>query len=302
MSGIDGVRDTANNRLLMTAQMGNPIASSRARTIWKYPQNRLQCAFPQRAAIPGMGWTDRGRKWVANRAQLRRFDAMQTSSRDLARALRTAIPKPADVVVCLLIDQSGSMLGAPIGATASAVRALAEALAEIGVASEILGFSTAGWHGGFARQDWIRQDSPKRPGRLCALLHVVYKDANTRDWDEESRDTFLNPDILRENLDGEAIEWAVSRLARLPHARKLLIVLSDGAPVDDSTLEQNGPSYLWRHLRDTIKRVNARGTITLGAVGIGHRVDELYPHSREALLGSIADTTVELIGELAAQS
>ena len=266
----------------------------------------LEIAAEQVAAIlPGasrdlkMGWMDRGRKWVANRTQLRRFDAGQTASVELAQTLRAAVPDPADTAICLLVDQSGSMLGAPIGATASAVRAVAEALAATGVTHEILGFSTAGWHGGFARRDWKRQNAPKRPGRLCALLHIIYKNAATRDWDAASRDAFLNPDLLRENVDGEAIEWAVSRLTALPQPHKLLIVLSDGAPVDDSTLMENGPSYLWRHLRETIDGVGNDGMIALGAVGIGYRMDELYPCSREASLDSIAGRTIELIGELA---
>lgn len=257
------------------------------------------------ATLPGasrdlkMGWTDHGRRWLANRAQLRRFDTGQTPSAQLTEALRKAVPDPANTVICLLIDQSGSMLGAPIGATASAVRVLAEALTGAGIASEILGFSTAGWHGGFARRDWSQQGSPQRPGRLCALLHIVYKDAATYVWDAASRDAFINPDILRENIDGEAIEWAVSRLTALPYAHKLLIILSDGAPVDDSTLAENGPSYLWRHLNETIDRLSGRGTIALGAIGIAYNVDELYPRSREASLHSIATDTVDLIGELA---
>jgi cobaltochelatase CobT len=248
-----------------------------------------------------MGWTDRGRKWSANRAQLRRFDFTQKSPGEIADRLSRAVPDSEDLAICLLIDQSGSMLGAPIAATASAVRVLGEALADRAIPTEILGFSTVGWQGGFARRDWMEQGSPERPGRLCALLHVIYKDAGTTRWDETSRDAFLNPDTLRENVDGEAIEWAASRLFALPQSRKILIVLSDGAPVDDATRTENGPSYLWRHLRATIARLERSESLRLGGIGIGtdYRVDELYRHSREAELGSIADATIELIGELA---
>jgi len=235
--------------------------------------------------------------WAAHRRHLERFNAAQPSG--IAQRLREAIDDPTRLAVTLLIDQSGSMKGAPIAAAASSVGHISVALAQIGVATEILGFTTAGWQGGFPRQQWLTQGRPKRPGRLCALAHIVYKRADETEWSAESRDAFLHPDVLRENVDGEALEWAEARLLALPARRKLLIILSDGAPVDDATLFSNGPSYLMRHLRATIGRIEREEQVTLGAIGIEHDVEQLYRNARRANVDSLSTALSDLIITLA---
>ncbi|MDH4743334.1 hypothetical protein OMP43_04820 [Sphingomonas sp. CBMAI 2297] len=236
--------------------------------------------------------------WAAHRNHLQRFEAERTPTNEIIQGLRDAIADPAGLAVCFLIDQSGSMKGAPIAAAASAVGAVSDALVALGATTEILGFSTAGWQGGFPRQQWLRQGRPERPGRLCALAHIVYKRADETEWAADSRAAFLHPDVLRENVDGEALEWAETRLASLPCPHKLLIVLSDGAPVDDSTLQENGPSYLVRHLRATIARIEQRDDLLLGAVGIEHAVDEWYRHSRAANVNTLTGALIDLVATL----
>lgn len=238
--------------------------------------------------------------WAAHRNHLQRFDAAQPPIAGIEQRLRDVIADPAALAVCLLVDQSGSMKGVPIAATASAVRAVNEALVRIGATTEILGFTTAGWHGGFAREQWLKQGQPRRPGRLCALAHIVYKRADETEWSAESRDAFLHPDVLRENIDGEALEWAEARLAALPPPRKLLVILSDGAPVDDSTLQQNGPSYLMRHLRATIARIEDERKIMLGAIGIEHDVGQWYRNARSAHVDTLSASFADLIADIAA--
>lgn len=189
--------------------------------------------------------------------------------------------RPQDWVICLLIDQSGSMRDEPILNVAASVRWVSDRLREIGVATGVLGFSTVGWKGGKPRRDWLVQGRPKRPGRLCALLHILYQpiggDLTDEDWE-----VMIHPDILCENIDGEAIEWAVRLLAVRPEKHRLLIMISDGAPVDDSTLMENGLSYLSRHIKKVIAETENRRDLILGAVGINYRVDEFYRLSRVA--------------------
>lgn len=240
--------------------------------------------------------------WAAHRNHLERFEAERAPKHEIAERLRGAIADPAALAIGFLVDQSGSMKGAPIAAAACAVRAVNDALLEIGATTEILGFTTAGWHGGFARQQWLTEGRPRRPGRLCALAHIVYKPADAKAWSADSQAAFLHPDVLRENIDGEALEWAETRLDALPFARKLLIVLSDGAPVDDSTLLENGPSYLQRHLRATIVRIEQRDDLLLGAVGIEHAVGDWYRHARVADVNTLTEALTDLVAELAQPS
>ena len=199
---------------------------------------RLNGLSPDRAK-----WRDvDGSRWLEAQAAAARFAAAQPSVTEaVAASLRL---KPQDLIVSLLVDQSGSMRGAPIAAVTAALGAFATALAKLGIGLEILGFSTAGWHGGFARRDWLAAGRPRLPGRLCSLLHVIYKAADQPEWDTRSRALMLHPDILRENIDGEALDWAAARLSTLPAPHNILIILSDGAPVDDSTLKENGDIYL----------------------------------------------------------
>lgn len=195
-------------------------------------------------------------------------------------ALRTAAAglDPNDIAVALLIDQSGSMKGEPIAHAAATADILARLIAGLGAHSEILGFSTAGWQGGRAYEAWKFGGRPKRPGRLCALMHVVYKSAAEPALADDARRAIVHPDLLRENVDGEALLWAAGRLTALPARHKLLLVLSDGAPVDDATLMHNGLSFLHRHLIQAVRDVDAGGTI-VGALGINHPVEIYYPLS-----------------------
>lgn len=186
------------------------------------------------------------------------------------------------VFVTLLVDQSGSMKGEPIWHTAAVVKLLSGILAELGAGVEVLGFSTAGWHGGYPGQRWRAARRPKYPGRTCALLHIIYAATEDRGLSPEAWRAMLHPDILRENVDGEALLWAAGRMRALPEGRKYLVILSDGASVDDLTLYNNGPSYLERHLETVIGELQRADDIVLGAVGLGVAVDHYYEISAKA--------------------
>jgi cobaltochelatase CobT len=186
-----------------------------------------------------------------------------------------------DTVVSILVDQSGSMRGQKMILTAAAVDIAQDFLRLLGTKVEILGFTTIGWHGGKSRRRWKACFRPPNPGRLCDILHIVYRSAEdvgsgTGGWGVRS---MLRPDLPKENVDGEALEWAASRLLARPERRKLLIVISDGAPVDDSTLHANGPHYLDRHLIEVIARLAARGDITIAALGIEVPMERYYSMS-----------------------
>ena len=185
----------------------------------------------------------------------------------------------SNTAVLLLVDQSGSMKGQPMAYTAAGLRKLTNILQECGIKSEVIGFTTAGWHGGFVRQKWIEKGRPPRPGRLCALLHIIYKSFDDAELSEPAWREMSNPDMLRENVDGEAIEFAEARLLERPETNRVLLVISDGAAVDDSTLTQNGPSFLYRHATETISRVETDGKIALCAIGVNYRVNEWYQNS-----------------------
>ena len=182
-----------------------------------------------------------------------------------------------DTVVTLLIDNSGSMRGRPISIAAISADILARTLERCGVKTEILGFTTRAWKGGQAREAWLAAGRPPQPGRLNDLRHIIYKQA-----DEPYRRArpnlglMMREGLLKENIDGEALLWAHNRLIGRPEERKLLMVISDGAPVDDSTLSVNSGSYLERHLRQVIGWIEARSPVELTAIGIGHDVTRYY--------------------------
>ncbi|MCS6779924.1 MAG: cobaltochelatase subunit CobT [Geminicoccaceae bacterium] len=182
-----------------------------------------------------------------------------------------------DTVVCLLIDNSGSMRGRPIAVAAMSADILARTLERCGVKVEILGFTTRAWKGGQAREAWLRAGKPHNPGRLNDLRHIVYKPADVP-WRRARANLglMLREGLLKENIDGEAILWAHGRLVQRPEQRRILMVISDGAPVDDSTLSANPGNYLERHLREVIAWVEARGEVDLLAIGIGHDVTRYY--------------------------
>jgi cobaltochelatase CobT len=182
-----------------------------------------------------------------------------------------------DTVVGLLIDNSGSMRGRPIAIAAICADILTRTLERVGVASEVLGFTTRAWKGGQSRENWLADGRPLNPGRLNDLRHIVYKRA-----DEPYRHArrnlglMMREGLLKENIDGEALLWAHNRLIARAEERRILMVISDGAPVDDSTASANGGAYLERHLRQVIEWIERRSTVELAAIGIGHDVTRYY--------------------------
>ena len=182
-----------------------------------------------------------------------------------------------DTVVTLLIDNSGSMRGRPISIAAISADIMARTLERCGVKTEILGFTTRAWKGGQARESWLAAGRPASPGRLNDLRHIIYKKAD-EPWRRarKSLGLMMREGLLKENIDGEALLWAHNRLIGRPEERKILMVISDGAPVDDSTLSVNNGSYLERHLRQVIGWIEGRSPVELCAIGIGHDVTRYY--------------------------
>ncbi|MFO1153397.1 MAG: cobaltochelatase subunit CobT [Rhodospirillales bacterium] len=182
-----------------------------------------------------------------------------------------------DTVVSLLIDNSGSMRGRPISVAAMSADILARTLERCGVKVEILGFTTRAWKGGLARERWVSEGRPKAPGRLNDLRHIIYKAAD-QPWRRARRSLglMLREGLLKENIDGEALLWAHNRLLGRAEQRRILMVISDGAPVDDATLSANPGNFLERHLRDVIQWIETRSSVELTAIGIGHDVTRYY--------------------------
>ena len=182
-----------------------------------------------------------------------------------------------DTTVTLLIDNSGSMRGRPISIAAICADVLARTLERCSVKVEILGFTTRAWKGGQSREQWLKDNRPATPGRLNDLRHIIYKSADAP-WRRvrPNLGLMMKEGLLKENIDGEALEWAYRRLSRRPESRKILMVISDGAPVDDSTLSVNPSNFLERHLRDVIAMIEKRRQVELLAIGIGHDVTRYY--------------------------
>ncbi|MBB5073649.1 cobaltochelatase CobT [Bartonella callosciuri] len=185
-----------------------------------------------------------------------------------------------DTVVSLLIDNSGSMRGRPIIVAASCADILAQTLERCGVKVEILGFTTKTWKGGKSREQWLKQNKPYHPGRLNDLCHIIYKSADTP-WRRARRNLglMMQEGLLKENIDGEALIWAHQRLLSRREQRRILMVISDGASVDDSTLSVNVSNYLEKHLRAVIQEIQTHSPIELIAIGIGHDVTRYYQHA-----------------------
>ncbi|NNC73266.1 MAG: cobaltochelatase subunit CobT [Sphingomonadaceae bacterium] len=235
---------------------------------------------------------------LANRLQ-RRLMAQQTRSWDFdqeeglldAARLSRVVTNPThslsykvetdtefrDTVVTLLIDNSGSMRGRPISIAAISADIMARTLERVGVKTEILGFTTRAWKGGQAREKWLAEERPAHPGRLNDLRHIIYKRAD-EPWRRarKSLGLMMREGLLKENIDGEALLWAHNRLIGRPEERRILMVISDGAPVDDSTLSVNSGTYLERHLRQVIAWIENRSPVELVAIGIGHDVTRYY--------------------------
>jgi len=182
-----------------------------------------------------------------------------------------------DTIVTLLIDNSGSMRGRPITIAAICADILSRTLERCSVKVEILGFTTKNWKGGQSREKWNKNSKPKTPGRLNDLRHIIYKSGDTH-WRQAKNNLglMLKEGLLKENIDGEAITWAYSRLKKRKEERKILMVISDGAPVDDSTLSVNSGDFLEKHLKKTVKFIEERSDVEILAIGIGHDVTRYY--------------------------
>jgi cobaltochelatase CobT len=208
-----------------------------------------------------------------------------------------------DTVVTLLLDNSGSMRGRPIMVAALCADILARTLERCGVKVEILGFTTRAWKGGLAKEDWLKAGRPPQPGRLNDLRHVVYKSGDAP-WRRSRRNLglMMREGLLKENIDGEALLWAHDRLLGRAEQRRILMVISDGAPVDDSTLSANPGNYLERHLRAVIHWIETRSPVELIAIGIGHDVTRYYRRAvtitdAEQLGGVMIEKLAELFDE-----
>jgi cobaltochelatase CobT len=211
-----------------------------------------------------------------------------------------------DTVVSLLIDNSGSMRGRPVTVAAMCADILARTLERCGVTVEILGFTTVAWKGGQSRERWLAEGKPLNPGRLNDLRHIVYKSAD-EPWRRGRRNLglMLREGLLKENIDGEALLWAHSRLMARPEQRRIMMVISDGAPVDDSTLSVNPGNYLDRHLREVIRWIENRSPVELIAIGIGHDVNRYYKRAvtivdAEQLGGAMMEQLASLFDDTAA--
>ena len=182
-----------------------------------------------------------------------------------------------DTVVTLLIDNSGSMRGRPITIAAICADILSRTLERCSVKVEILGFTTKNWKGGKSREHWNKNNKPKTPGRLNDLRHIIYKSADTH-WRQSKKNLglMLKEGLLKENIDGEAISWAFNRLKKRKEERKILMVISDGAPVDDSTLSVNSGDFLEKHLKKMVNLIESRNDVEILAIGIGHDVSRYY--------------------------
>ena len=182
-----------------------------------------------------------------------------------------------DTIVTLLIDNSGSMRGRPITIAAICADILSRTLERCSVKVEILGFTTKNWKGGQSRESWNKNGKPKTPGRLNDLRHIIYKSADTQ-WRQTKNNLglMLKEGLLKENIDGEAISWAFSRLQKRREERKILMVISDGAPVDDSTLSVNSGDFLEKHLKKIVRFIEDKTEIDILAIGIGHDVSRYY--------------------------
>jgi cobaltochelatase CobT len=208
-----------------------------------------------------------------------------------------------DTVVTLLLDNSGSMRGRPIMVAAMCADILARTLERCNVKVEILGFTTKAWKGGQSRDKWLQENKPPAPGRLNDLRHIIYKSADAP-WRRARRNLglMMREGLLKENIDGEALMWAHNRLIARSEQRRILMVISDGAPVDDSTLSVNAGNYLERHLRDVIEAIEGRSPVEILAIGIGHDVTRYYKRAvtivdAEQLGGAMTDKLAELFDE-----
>jgi cobaltochelatase CobT len=208
-----------------------------------------------------------------------------------------------DTVVTLLLDNSGSMRGRPIMVAAMCADILARTLERCAVKVEVLGFTTRAWKGGQARERWLNEGKPAHPGRLNDLRHIIYKSADVPGRrTRKNLGLMMREGLLKENIDGEALIWAHSRLIARSESRRILMVISDGAPVDDSTLSVNAGNYLDKHLRQVISEIETKSSVELVAIGIGHDVTRYYRRAvtildAEQLAGAMTDQLIDLFAQ-----
>ena len=202
-----------------------------------------------------------------------------------------------DTLVTILIDNSGSMRGKPISVAAICADILSRTLERCSVKVEVLGFTTKHWKGGSCREKWMKNDKPNFPGRLNDLRHIIYKSADTP-WRQAKKNMglMLKEGLLKENIDGEALKWAYSKMNKRKEERKILMVISDGAPVDDSTLSSNSSDYLEENLKNVVKWIEQSSTIELLAIGIGHDVTRYY--KRAIKIADVQDLGDVMINQL----
>ena len=259
--------------------------------------NRLQRRL---LAKQSRAWTFDLEEGVLDAARLTRVIVDPTSPLSFKQEEDTEF---RDTVVTLLLDNSGSMRGRPIMVAAVCADVLARTLERCGVKVEILGFTTRAWKGGQSRDKWIKEGKPAQPGRLNDLRHIVYKAADAP-WRRARRNLglMMREGLLKENIDGEALLWAHHRLMARPEQRRIMMVISDGAPVDDSTLSVNNGHYLERHLREVIGEIELLSPVELIAIGIGHDVTRWYRRALtivdvEQLGGAMVEKLAELFEE-----
>lgn len=202
--------------------------------------------------------------------------------------------------VSIVVDHSGSLKGQRAIIACLVVQLVSDFLSRLRVRYEILGFTTAAWKGGKSRQLWTQKGRPRNPGRLNDLLHILYREASdTSPGAPWSVYNILRSDILKENIDGEAVFWAAERLKNLDAEQNLIIVVSDGAPVDDSTLNENRPDFLWRHLEAIVSDLKATPRFRIAGIGIDHDVGRLYPLAlRVDRLAEVPTELPDYLGEL----
>jgi len=205
-----------------------------------------------------------------------------------------------DTIVTLLIDNSGSMRGRPITIAALCADILSRTLERCSVKVEVLGFTTKNWKGGKSREAWTKNEKPKNPGRLNDLRHIIYKGADTH-WRQSKNNIglMLKEGLLKENIDGEAISWAFNRIKKRKEERKILMVISDGAPVDDSTLSVNSGDFLEKHLKKVVKTIENKSDIEILAIGIGHDVSRYYKRAIKITdVNELGDVMISQLSDL----
>lgn len=276
------VYTTANDEIVSAEDLCDPEELTRLRAYLDQQLSALSSVVSRLA-------NKLQRRLLAQQNRAWAFD-LEEGMLDVARLTRVIIDPTAplsfkqeedqefrDTVVTLLIDNSGSMRGRPIMVAAVCADILARTLERCGVKTEVLGFTTRAWKGGSSRDEWIKAGKPPAPGRLNDLRHIVYKAADAP-WRRARKNLglMMREGLLKENIDGEALMWAHQRIVGRPEARRILMVISDGAPVDDSTLSVNSGHYLERHLRQVIAEIEGKSPVELIAIGIGHDVTRYY--------------------------